>query len=77
MDKETYESWSRTISFALRVVGVAGIVFFPIFWALTGRVELAFLPFFGTIAGVGEGINILKEITSTRGGGNAPNEPAP
>lgn len=77
MNKETYDSWSRTISFTLRIVGVLGIVFFPIFWALTGRVELAFLPFFGTIAGVGEGINVLKEITSNRGGGNAPNESAP
>lgn len=77
MDKETYESYSRTVSLLLKVVGVAGILFVPVFWALTGRIEFGFLPFFGTMAGVGEGINILKEITSNRGGGNSSNETSP
>lgn len=75
MNKETYEAWSRTISFLLKLVGVVGIIFFPIFWALTGRVELAFLPFFGTLAGVGQGLDVLKEITSSKGGGNGKDEP--
>lgn len=51
-----------------------GIVFVPVFWALTGRIELAFLPFFGTLAGVGQGLDVLKEIQQNKGGGNAPSE---
>lgn len=70
MNKETYESWSRFIAFLLKVVGVAGIVFVPVFWAITGRIEFAFLPFFGTLAGVGQGLDVLKEISQSKGGGN-------
>jgi hypothetical protein len=66
MDKEQYEAWSRFLSFSLKVVGIVGIVFVPVFWALTGRVELAFLPFFGTLAGVGQGLDVLREITKSR-----------
>lgn len=67
MNKETYESWSRALAFILKLVGVVGIIFFSAFWAFTGRVELAFLPFFGTIAGVGQGLDVLKEISQNRG----------
>lgn len=67
MNKETYESWSRALAFILQVVGILGIVLIPIFWALTNRVELAFLPFFGTMAGVGRGLDVLREITQGRG----------
>lgn len=66
MNKETYESWSRASAFFLKVVGILGIVFVPVFWAATGRVELAFLPFFGTLAGVGQGLDVLKEISQSR-----------
>lgn len=45
-----------------------GIVFIPIFWAFTTRVELAFLPFFGTLAGVGVGLDILKEMSASKEG---------
>lgn len=74
MNKETYESWSRFIAFLLKVIGVLGIIFVPLFWALTDRVELAFLPFFGTLAGVGLGVDVLREIQHSRGGGDARNE---
>jgi hypothetical protein len=50
------------------VVGVAGIVFVTVFWAATGKIEFAFLPFFGTVAGVGQGLDVLKEITTSKGG---------
>jgi hypothetical protein len=73
MNKETYESWSRAIAFMLKVVGVVGIVFVTIFWAVTGKIEFAFLPFFGTIAGVGQGLDVLKEITTSKGGSDAAN----
>lgn len=66
MSKETYERWSRTIAFALKLVGIVGIIFVPAFWALTGRVELAFLPFFGTLAGVGQGLDVLREISNNK-----------
>jgi hypothetical protein len=71
VNKETYESWSRIVAFSLKMIGVLGIVFVPAFWALTGRIELAFLPFFGTLAGVGLGVDVLKEISQgSRLGGN-------
>ena len=53
MNKDQYEAWSRAAAFSLKLIGVLGIVFVPVFWAITGRIELAFLPFFGTLAGVG------------------------
>lgn len=68
MNREKYEAWSRATSFTLRLVGVMGIIFVPAFWALTGRIELAFLPFFGTLAGVGQGLDVLKEISQSKGG---------
>lgn len=67
MNKEQYEAWSRTIAFLLKLVGVLGIIFVPVFWALTDRVELAFLPFFGTLAGMGQGLDVLREIQYSRG----------
>jgi hypothetical protein len=68
VNKEQYEAWSRTISFSLKVLGVIGITFILVFWALTDRVVLAFLPFFGTLAGVGQGLDVLREISQSRGG---------
>ena len=68
MNKETYESWSRAVAFGLKLIGILGIIFVPAFWALTGRIELAFLPFFGTLAGVGLGVDVLKEISQSKGG---------
>jgi hypothetical protein len=60
------------VAFVLKVVGVLGIVFVVSFWAITQRIELAFLPFFGTLAGVGQGLDVLKELSIGRGGGHAP-----
>lgn len=74
MSKEQYEAWSRAIAFSLKLVGILGIVFVPVFWAFTDRLELAFLPFFGTLAGVGQGLDVLREIRQSGGGGNAPND---
>lgn len=67
MKKETYESWSRALAFMLKVIGVVGIVFVVVFWAITQRIELAFLPFFGTLAGVGVGLDTLRDINAARG----------
>jgi hypothetical protein len=66
VSKETYDSWSRATAFALKLIGILGIIFVPVFWALTGRIELAFLPFFGTMAGVGLGMDTLREINTAR-----------
>jgi hypothetical protein len=71
MSKETYDAWSRLIAFLLKLTGVIGIVFVVVFWAFTGRIELAFLPFFGTMAGVGLGMDTLKEINDSRAGAAA------
>lgn len=62
MSKEKYEAWSRATAFLLKLVGILGILFVPVFWALTQRIEFAFLPFFGTLAGVGQGLDVLREI---------------
>jgi hypothetical protein len=69
--KETYDSWSRAVAFLLKLIGAIGIIFVVVFWALTGRIELAFLPFFGTLAGVGLGVDTLKEISESRAGGKS------
>lgn len=74
MSRETYEMWSRLIAFSLKLVGILGIVFVPAFWAITGRVELAFLPFFGTLAGVGQGLDVLREISNAKAKGGVSNE---
>jgi hypothetical protein len=71
VNKEQYEAWSRAIAFGLKLIGIIGIVFVPVFWAFTNRIELAFLPFFGTLAGVGQGLDIIREIGHSRREGNA------
>lgn len=73
MNKTQYEAWSRFTAFTLKLIGILGIIFVPVFWAVTGRIELAFLPFFGTLAGVGQGLDVLKEISQGKGG--APDAP--
>lgn len=75
MRRETYESWSRFVAFMMQVVGLIGIMFVVTFWAFTQKIELAFLPFFGTLAGVGTGLDVLKEISESRGGRNGKNAP--
>jgi len=72
MNPDQYDAWSRAIAFSLKLVGILGIIFVPVFWAFTGRIELAFLPFFGTLAGVGQGLDVLKEISKSRVGGGGP-----
>ena len=66
MTKEQYDAWSRLLALSLKFVGVFGILFVLIFWALVDRIELAFLPFFGTMAGVGQGLDVLREMSRTR-----------
>jgi hypothetical protein len=67
VSREQYERWSRIIALVLKLIGILGIIFVPAFWAMTGRIELAFLPFFGTVAGVGQGLDVLREISQSRG----------
>lgn len=78
MTKETYDSLSRFTAFMMKLVGVVGIIFVVVFWAFTGRIEYAFLPFFGTLAGIGQGLDVLKEVSQSaqirRGGGEITDE---
>ena len=69
-----WEDLAKGLAGMLKVVGIVGIIFIPVFWAFTGRIEFALLPFFGTLAGVGQGIDLLKEISQARGEANAKNE---
>jgi hypothetical protein len=75
VDQRKYESWSRFAAFMLKLIGILGIVFVPVFWAATGRIELAFLPFFGTLAGVGQGLDVLKEISQSKDAAPAASKP--
>jgi hypothetical protein len=68
VNRDQYEAWSRATAFSLKLIGIIGIIFVPVFWALTGRIEIAFLPFFGTLAGVGQGLDVLKEISKAKEG---------
>lgn len=68
MSKETYEAWSRALALLLKAVGILGIIIVLVFWMITQRIELAFLPFFGTLAGVGQGLDVLKEISQGKEG---------
>ena len=75
MNRESYDSWSRFLAFLMKLIGIVGIIFIVVFWAITSRIELAFLPFFGTLAGVGQGLDVLKEISQgSRLKNGAPNE---
>jgi hypothetical protein len=66
MSKTTYEHLSRVVSFSLKLVGVLGIVFVPVFWAFTNRIELALLPFFASLATTGLGVDLLLDIVASR-----------
>lgn len=66
MNKSTYDRMSRLVAFALKLLGVVGIIFVTVFWALTQKIELAFLPFFGTMCGVGLGVDVLREIAESK-----------
>lgn len=66
MSKRTYERWSRAVSFLLKLVGILGIIFVPVFWAFTSRIELALLPFFASLTTAGLGADVLLEIAAGR-----------
>jgi hypothetical protein len=66
LSKSQYEAWSRAVAFVLKLIGILGIIFVTVFWAITQEIELAFLPFFGTVAGVGQGLDILRELSEDR-----------
>lgn len=62
MTHESYLRWSRITALSLKFVGILGIIFITAFWAFTDRLETPFLPFFATLAGVGQGLDLLREI---------------
>lgn len=63
MSQDQYERWSRLSAIALKFVGIFGIVFMTAYWAVSGKFEFSFLPFFGTLAGVGQGLDIIAEMS--------------
>jgi hypothetical protein len=63
LNQDQYESWSRISAIALKVLGIIGIMFITVYWAISGKFEFSFLPFFGTLAGVGQGLDILSELS--------------
>lgn len=44
------------------VIGSVGIVFVTIFWALTGRIEPSLLALFGSLVGISEGVNAVRDL---------------
>lgn len=72
MSQDAYLRWSRITSLILKFIGIIGIIFITVFWAFTDELETPFLPFFATLAGVGQGLDLLREIRIRQiGDGNA------
>ena len=45
-------------------LGVVGILFVTGFWALTGRIEPSLVTLFGSLVGITEGANALRDLAS-------------
>lgn len=43
-------------------LGAAGIVFITVVWLLTNRIEPALVALFGSMVGVNEGVQALKDV---------------
>jgi hypothetical protein len=63
LEQDQYTRWSRVAALLLKFIGIAGIIFMTVYWAFTGKFEFSFLPFFGTLAGVGQGLDILSDYS--------------
>jgi hypothetical protein len=63
LTQDKYAAWSRIAALLLKFIGIAGIVFMTVYWAFTGKFEFSFLPFFGTLAGVGQGLDIISDYS--------------
>ena len=66
MDDKRYQSLLRLTSLITRWVGLAGLVGTPLFWAITNRLEPSILATFGTMAGIGVGLDVLKDISENK-----------
>lgn len=57
---------------ALRYLGLIGVVFVAVVWLLTNRVEPALLGLFGSMIGIGEGADAVRDLAeSNRAATNA------
>lgn len=63
MIRESLLSWFPV---ALRFTGLAGVLFVAVVWLLTNRLEPALLGLFGSMLGLGEGVDALKELAASR-----------
>lgn len=54
---------------AMRFTGLLGVVFVAAVWLLTNRVEPSLLALFGSMVGIGEGADAIREL------GNRPPPP--
>lgn len=58
MDPRSWMSWFPV---AMRFTGLAGVVFVAAVWLLTNRVEPSLLALFGSMVGIGEGADAIRE----------------
>lgn len=48
------------------ILGAVGIVFLTIFWAFTGRIEPSLLALFGSLVGISEGVNAMRDLKNPK-----------
>lgn len=73
MSRDSLLSWFPV---ALRYAGLAGVIFVAVVWLLTNRLEPALLGLFGSMLGLGEGVDALKELSRSRSQPPPPVPPA-
>lgn len=48
------------------MLGAVGIIFMTGFWALTGRIEPTLVALFGSLVGISEGANAIRDFSTSR-----------
>lgn len=61
--RESMLSWFPV---ALRYGGLVGVLFVAVVWLLTNRLEPALLAMFGSMVGIGEAGDAIRELSTRR-----------
>ncbi len=58
------DSWLAWFPVALRFTGLAGVVFVAGVWLVTNRIEPSLLALFGSMVGIGEGADAVRDLVA-------------
>lgn len=58
------DSWLSWFPVALRFTGLAGVVFVAGVWLVTDRIEPSLLALFGSMVGIGEGADAVRDLVA-------------